>query len=98
MVVLGGFLVVFMSALTVVVGGIISRSGEPGATTRFTGEPEDAAFIFGIFGLVIAIGLASVAGGAWQIKYGKPNKKIMIVIFGLAFVFLLIGMLVRWFG
>ncbi|MBA3322903.1 MAG: hypothetical protein H0T45_15845 [Pyrinomonadaceae bacterium] len=97
LVALGGLLVVFMGALTVVIGGIMSRTGEPGATTRFTGGPEDAAFIFGIFGLVISIGLASVVGGAWQIKYGKPNKKIMVVMFGLAIVFLLIGKLVRSF-
>ncbi len=46
---------------------------------------------------MISFGFASVVGGAWQIKTGKPNKKIMVVMFGLAIVFLLIRKLVRAF-
>ena len=97
LVALGGFLVIFMGALTIVVGGIIFQTGEPGAGDRFTGGPEAAAFIFGIFGLVISFGLASVVGGVWQIKTGKANKKIMVVMFGLASVFMFIGLMVKVF-
>lgn len=78
LVLLGSGLVIFMGGLGIILGGIIAETGRPGKTTRFTGGPEDVLFIFAIFGLVISFGLASMAGGAWQIWYGRPNKKLMV--------------------
>ena len=89
LVVLGTFLVLFMGTLGIYLGSIISNSDEPGATTRFTGGPQDVMFIVVIFGLVISFGLASIGGGIWQIKYGKPNRKLLVAIFlvaGILFV------------
>ncbi len=56
-----------MGGLGIFLWGILAETGQPGKTTRFTGGPQDVLFIFAIFGLVIAFGLASMAGGAWQI-------------------------------
>ena len=83
--VIGTSLVVFMSILGLYLGSIISNSDDPGATNRFTGGPQDVMFIVAIFGLVISFGLASIIGGIWQIIYGKPNRKIMLVVFVIVF-------------
>jgi uncharacterized membrane protein len=95
---IGLFLVLFMVTLGIYLGSIISQTGEPGRTTRFSGGPEDVAFIVGIFGLVICFGLASIAGGVWQIIYGKPNRKVMVVMFVIAGLFLVVGRALKAFG
>ncbi|MBA2526736.1 MAG: hypothetical protein H0V18_13285 [Pyrinomonadaceae bacterium] len=92
---LGSGLVIFMGGLGIILGGIIAETGQPGKTTRFTGGPEDVLFIFAIFGLVISFGLASIAGGAWQIWYGKPNRMVMVVMFLVAGLLFVIGSAVR---
>lgn len=97
LVVLGTVLVVFMGGLGIILGGIIAGTNQPGSTSRFTGGPEVVLFIVVIFGLVILFGLVSMATGAWQIWYGKPNtmlRVIMIVVAGLLF---LIGSTVSFF-
>src|SRR5690606_26854296 len=80
LVVIGTALVGFMGWLSFVVGEIVyrTREGLPGTAT-FTGDAEDLALITGAFGLVIAIGVGAVFGGAWQIRYGRPNRKVMAV-------------------
>ena len=91
LVLLGSGLVIFMGGLGIVLAGIIAGAGQPGNTTRFSGGPQDVLFIAAIFGLVISFGLASVAGGAWQIWYGKPNRIVMVVMFAVAGVLWVIG-------
>jgi len=95
LVIIGSGLVVFMGGLGIVLAGVIAQSDQPGSTSRFTGGPEDVLFIAAIFGLVISFGLASVAGGAWQIWYGKPNRKVMVVMFVVAGLLWVIGSAVR---
>jgi hypothetical protein len=92
---LGGFLVVFMGGLGIVLGGLIAGSSKAGEGPRFTGGPEDLALIAAIFGLVISFGLAAVAGGLWQIIFGKRNIIIMVVMFLFAGLLLVIGSFVR---
>ena len=87
-----------MGTLGVILGQITASSGEPGATTRFTGGPEAITLIVTVFGLVISFGLASMVGGLWQIWYGKPNKKIMVAMFLVAGLLLVIGKAIKWFG
>ena len=96
LVLLGGGLVIFMGGLGIILAGVIAGTGQPGNTTRFTGGPEDVLFIAAIFGLVISFGLASMAGGAWQIWYGKPNRIVMVVIFVVAGLLWVIGSAVRY--
>lgn len=91
----GTFLVGFMGTITVLVARIVAHSDEPGATTRFTGGTGIAVFMFGIFGLVLAFGLTSMFGGIWQIRYGKRNRKLTLVILVLAAGFLVLGTLVQ---
>lgn len=87
-----------MSALGIYLGGIIAQSGEPGETTRFTGGPQEVALIVAVFGLVIAFGLASMAGGIWQIKYGKPNRKLMVAMFLVAGILVAIAWAIKQIG
>lgn len=93
--VIGTFLVVFMSILGIYLGSIISNSSDPGATTKFSGGPQDVMFIVVIFGLVICFGLASMSGGIWQIIYGKPNRKIIVGVFVIAGILFVIARAVK---
>lgn len=93
--VIGTILVLFMTGLGVYLGSIISNSDNPGATTRFTGGSQDVMFIVLIFGLVISFGLASIAGGIWQIIYGKPNRKVIVIVFVIAGILFVIGRAIK---
>ncbi len=87
-----------MGALGIYLAQLIARSGEPGQTTRFSGGPEDVALIIAIFGLVISFGLASMAGGIWQIKYGKPNRKLMVGMLIVALILFVIARVIKYLG
>jgi hypothetical protein len=77
---LGAFLVAFMAGLSLVIGRIIARSGNPEATTRFSGDASDAAIMFGIFGFIALFGLLGIATGASQIRQGKVNRRMVTVV------------------
>lgn len=96
--VLGAFLVIFMGTLGLYVGKLISQTGGSTSTTRFTGGPQDVALIVAVFGLVIAFGVASMAGGIWQIVYGKPNRKLMVGMFLVAGILVVIARAIQVFG
>lgn len=93
--VIGTILVLFMTGLGIYLGSIISNSTDPGATTRFTGGPQDVMFIVVIFGLVISFGLASIGAGIWQLIYGKPNRKVMVVVFLIAGILFVIARAIK---
>jgi len=97
--VIGTGLVIFMGVLGIMLGRIIVESDNPGATrSKFTGGPETLWLIVAVFGLVISFGLASMVGGVWQIWYGKPNKKLMVVMFVVPGLLIVIGKAIKWFG
>jgi phosphate starvation-inducible membrane PsiE len=93
---LGSFLVLFMGAITIYVAQIVFHTGEPGSHAGFTGGADMEVFMFGLFGLVLLFGFTAIASGAWQIRYGKPNRKLMFVILGLGILFIIIGRVVRF--
>lgn len=94
--VIGTGLVLFMGALGIYLGSIIAQSGERGGTTSFAGGPQDVALIVAVFGLVICFGLASMAGGLWQIIYGKPNRKVMVSMFLVVGILVAIAWAIRY--
>jgi len=96
--VIGIGLVTFMGTLGIYLAQLIARSDEPGQTTRFSGGPEEVAMIMAIFGLVIAFGLAAIVGGVWQIKYGKPNRKLMVAMFLVAGILWVIARVIKSLG
>ena len=96
--VIGTGLVLFMGTLGIYLGRIITQTPESGSSTRFTGGPQDVALIMAVFGLVISFGIASMAGGVWQIKYGKPNRKLMVGMFLLAGILFVIAKWIKVMG
>ena len=96
--VIGAFLVISMGALGLYLGRLISQTGDSTSTSRFTGGPQDVALIVGVFGLVISFGIASMAGGIWQIVYGKPNRKLMVAMFLVAGILIVIAKAIELVG
>ena len=92
--VIGAFLVLFMGGITVLVAGIIANANAPGATSRFEGDSKQMAIMFGLFGLVIAFGFASVAGGVSQIRHGRRNKVLVKVVLGIFVAIMVVGEMV----
>lgn len=72
----GVFLVVLMGIVTFAVADMVAESGSPGATTRYTGTPEEARAMFILFGVVIAMGLSALVAGIVQIRTGTVNKAL----------------------
>lgn len=92
---LGAFLMGGMAILTVIVTGMIANSDNPKSTTRFNGSESDMVFMYSIFALVFAFGLTSAVAGVWQVIFGRGNKLITWVIFGLAIIFIIAGNVVE---
>jgi len=74
---IGTFLVIAMGGLTVVVGRVMARSGNPEATHRFTGDTADAATLFSVFGFIALFGLASAAAGVSQIRTARVDVRLL---------------------
>lgn len=96
--VIGAFLVICMGTLGIYIGSLISQTGESTSTSRFTGGPQDVALIVAVFGLVISFGIATMAGGIWQIVYGKPNRKLMVAMFLVAGILIVIAKVIKLTG
>ena len=96
--VIGAFLVICMGTLGIYIGSLISQTGESTSTSRFTGGPQDVALIVAVFGLVISFGIATMAGGIWQIVYGKPNRKLMVAMFLVVGILIVIAKVIRLVG
>ena len=83
--------------LIVLIAGIIRRSGDPGATTRFTGGGWEAALIFGALGFVLLLGVTGILMGLWQIRHGRRNPKLVRVVIVFYVIFWAAAVLVRAF-
>ena len=81
---LGIFLVGLMGAVTYYTAPLMLRAGEEVDGSRFTGTPGQATMILALFGLVIAFGLGCIANAVWQIKTGRRNKGMLVVMMTLA--------------
>lgn len=92
---LGAFLIVVMGAITVWSVGMISNSGKPGATSKFTGTKDQMYLMFGIFGFVLLFGFTSLVAGLWQLLFGRRNMMLIYIILGLGVIFLVGGTIFR---
>lgn len=84
-----------MAYLLVLINGIIRHSDDPGATTRFTGTAADAAFAYGVMGLVLVFGVVAVTAGVWQVRHGTRNPRLVKVVLALAALFIAAGTIVQ---
>ena len=97
MAILGAFLTVFMAGLSLTVARIILLPNLPGTSARFTGGPNMVLFIIGIFGVVLAFGIASFSAGVFQIRNSRRNRNLTKIILVLAGVFMFAATIVRVF-
>lgn len=90
LIVLGVLLVAMMGTITFLAAPtMLSRGASSGA--GFTGTPEQAILILGLFGIVIVCGLTCIASGLWQIVTGRRSIWIVVLILGLTFLLIVAG-------
>jgi succinate dehydrogenase/fumarate reductase cytochrome b subunit len=87
----GGFLVVFMGAIAILVGLMLTDSMKnPDSAKKIHDEAGTLLVIYAIFGLVIIFGLHGLIMGVWQIATGRRNTVLIwimwVLLFGLLFV------------
>lgn len=90
LVALGGSLLAFMGWLSFWAYGTIANPSASGS--HFNGTAKDLFFMIFVFGLVMAIALGAIAGGFWQIVFGKRNKLIVFAVIGLGIAFAVTGL------
>lgn len=93
----GGFLIVFMAALAVFIGYLITRGDMAGTRSRFTGTRNDLILIFGALAFVAFFGLLSLANGFWQLVYGRRNQFLVWLMMGAVFALIIVGTAVSFF-
>lgn len=85
-----------MGAVTYNVGPLMLRPGQEAAGgERFTGTAGQALLILGIFGLVIMFGLTTIVSGLYQMKTGRRNSRIFVIMLVLFGVLMAVSWLIR---
>ncbi|HYY42921.1 MAG TPA: hypothetical protein VE775_09335 [Pyrinomonadaceae bacterium] len=92
---IGIFLVGLMGTITFKLAPLLLQTGVREGGSRFTGTPQQAFLILGLFGLLILFGATSMTSGLWQIKTGRRNKWIFIFMLGLVIVLIVVVWFVR---
>jgi MFS family permease len=85
-----------MLAITAFVAPLMLNAGAKSATgSRFNGTPEQALLIFGLFGVLILFGMVAMLNGIWQIKFGRRNKWLLVVVLVLTGLLVVLCVIVR---
>lgn len=93
---IGIFLSVFMSVIAFFVSGLLMNAmNNPESARKINAETPMLFIVYGIFGLVIVIGLTSMLMGIWQLIFGKRNRVLIWIFFGLLFLTLFVGAIFR---
>ena len=50
-------------------------------------------FVWGIFGLLVSVGLSAMTAGVWQMLFGRRNQLLMTVVVALVITILLIAVI-----
>ena len=83
----GLFLAVFIGIIAFNLAPQLLRPNERTSSgSSFTGTPQQATLILGLFGLIITFGLGSVLSGLYQIATGRRNRWIIFIVLGLAVI------------
>ena len=90
LIVLGVLLVAMMGTITLRTAPTMLSRGAPSGA-GFTGTPEQAILILGLFGIVIVFGITCIGSGLWQIVTGRRSIWIVVIILGLAFLLIVAG-------
>jgi hypothetical protein len=97
LIVIGAGLSGGMAYLMWVIANIMRHTGG-GASGSFTGTARDAAFIFGILGVVLVLGATSLGTGLWQVVFGRPNRLLSGVVLVLGLVTVVLAVLFQLQG
>jgi hypothetical protein len=92
--ILGASLTVFMVYLLLWALAAFRATDATGA--QFTGDEQQTLVILGLFGVLIAFGLASFATGIWQLVFGRRSKGFVWAMVVLALLVGLGGVYVVW--
>src|SRR5438046_8632662 len=95
LIVVGLLLLAKMVTLTAMLAPMMLSAGRETTGARFTGSPEQAMMILGLFGIIMVFGLACIAGGIFQLLTGRRSILIIILVLALAFVLLVVASAVR---
>jgi hypothetical protein len=92
---LGFFLVAMMGTLSISLAPMMFSAGQQTTGSRFTGTPEQALLILGLFGIIIVFGFACMAGGLFQIVTGRRSIWIIVLVLVLTFLMIVAASAVR---
>ncbi len=93
---IGVFLVGLMGTITYnLAPSLLPSAAATRGGARFTGTPEQAQLILGLFGMVLVFGLGSMLSGLWQIKTGRRNKWLFVIMVLLFVVLILFSWFLR---
>jgi hypothetical protein len=94
----GGILVACGLAITGTMGAVLISMGpllaRPGVTidgSRFSGTPAEAWMVLAILGAVTAFGLTALAYGAWQVKTGRRDFRVVGIMLAIWSALLLVA-------
>ena len=90
LIVLGFLLVAMMGTITFLTAPTM-LSGRASSGAGFTGTPEQALLILGLFGIVIVFGITCIGSGLWQIVTGRRSIWIVVIVLGLTFLLIVAG-------
>lgn len=91
LIVLGLLLSIGMAGLSLFLWRTLHFQGQKGGTARWTGSAEMTARTFQLFGTIFAFGLVCLATGVFQIRTGRRNVVLVVLLLLLAGVMILLG-------
>jgi hypothetical protein len=90
LIILGGFLIVFMGMISSwMINVIFYPQAANGA--KFTGDENELLMIAGVFGFVFLFSIFAVITGLWQLIFGRRNRILVWMIIGLGIFFIIGG-------
>ncbi|HEV2762456.1 MAG TPA: hypothetical protein VGV38_05615 [Pyrinomonadaceae bacterium] len=98
LVALGGLLASAMAAVMAGAAYLFSKAGQPGWTLPEVSGPWPQVVVFGVTGLVLALGLAFAAAGYTQARTGRRNRPVMNIAIAIVVVLLALYAVVRVFA
>ena len=90
LIVLGPILCVAMAVNSFLIWRAMHSQGPLGSTSRWTGSQELTARTFQLFGTIFVFGLVCVAAGIFELRTGRRNMLlvlVLLVLVGLMFFF-----------
>ena len=89
--VIGLFLIALMGTISWNMLPILLRPGEEVDGGSFTGTPDQARMVLGLFGLVLLFGVVATANGVFMIVTRRQSWAFIVVTLALAALLLLVG-------